>query len=146
MNKASIYIKHPDNKGVYLHTQKMGTALPKILHRALIRGRERWGDTPTLTRIIFSEMTQSNVLEKNGFAISTTLMDNEQWLLVVDDREEKIGIFGESGSCYKMFSLNEFCGLKEADCEWNRLIGGRFNDDNGINRNKPDLYPFISIR
>ncbi len=142
MNRANIYLKYPDNKGLYLYTHSKGTVLPKILQRALLRGRERWGDTAAMARIIFSEMTQANVLDKTGYAISPTLMDNEQWILVVDDREEKVGIFGESGACYRQFTLNQFCAMKEADLEWGLMIADRFYDDNGNNRNRNDPYPF----
>jgi hypothetical protein len=143
MHKANIVIKHPNNSLVYLYTVNKGTTLPKILQKGLIRGRERWGDTASLTRIIFSEMIQNDVLGKTGAAISPLLMDNEQFLLVVDDQKERVGVFGESGNMYRKIGFAEYCAMREADLEWNCLVPHLYNEDNGLNRHKGDLYPFI---
>lgn len=57
---------------VSLYTHWAGSELPAILAAALRRGESRWGDTPYLTRVIFSDMISANheVNELTGFGIS----------------------------------------------------------------------------
>lgn len=140
--KGNIYVKD-GNKGIYLFSQTKGQDLPKILQNALIRAKDRWGDTPTLTRVIFGELVQKDVLGKTGYALSTTLIDNENFILVVDDRANKIGIFNEYGQKVKEFSYQAFIGLTPETLAWNKLIPRRFSaDDMGDNTNSTDPYPF----
>ena len=139
MSKGNIYIKN-ENGGIYLYTAKDGSRLPKILKKALIRGRGKWGDTASLTRVIFSEMTQNEPLSLNGYGISTQLTDNEEFILVVDDRKEKVGIFGESGRMYTSLSFESLVDRPDLNLEWNRIVGSIFSDDYGT-PNPANPYP-----
>ncbi len=143
MHRANIVVKYPNNQRLYLYTNSKGTTLPKILAKALQRGRDRWGDTGSLARIIFAEMIQNDVLGKTGCAITPVLQDNDQLLLVIDDVKEIVGIFGESGTQYAKFGFADFCARTERDLEWPRLCGRYYDEDNGLNRHKGDIYPFI---
>ncbi len=143
-NKANIYVKFADGKGIYLYTNTDGPQLPLILRNALRRGRERWGDTQSLARIIFAEMTQRSVFGTNDYGISTSLGDNENFILVVDDAVQKIGIFGESGHMFGQIGYDAFLRLNEYDLNFGHLTGGhRIEDDSyGANRRRGDPYPF----
>ncbi len=142
-NRANIYVKQGDGRnGVYLYTALDGPQMPAILKSALHRGRERWGDTGALTRIIFSELTQRNVFGTNDYGISTFIGDNENFILVVDDKKLKIGLFGESGQMYKSWSFDEYMAMPADRMDYYRLSGGaRVEHDNGINRRRGDPYP-----
>lgn len=139
--RGNIYVKHSPTSGVYLSTATKGDILPKILQTALVRGRDRWGDTSSLTRIIFEEMTQKSFLGKTGFGISPMLGDNENFILVVDDKNEKIGSFGENGQVFKMFTFAQLLGFTPDQLTWRNLTGYNVHESFGINNNKPDPYP-----
>lgn len=70
-DRADIYVHEGRRKGVYLYTHWSAEELPGILRKALKRGESRWSDTPYLTRIVFSEMIQGNVMAETGYGIST---------------------------------------------------------------------------
>jgi hypothetical protein len=128
--RGNIVVKYPNKQLVYLYTAKDGGRLPKILKNSLIRARERWGDTQTLARIIFSELTQREPLGLNGYGISPTLMDNDNYILAVDDKTEMIGAFAETGQRRGLWTFGEFIDKSELSLEWNKLIPrARFDDE-----------------
>jgi len=117
-DRANVYVVQHGNessgKGVYLYTHYDGEDLPKILQKALKRGKDRWDDEPYLTRIIFNEMTCDNEMDLTGFGISTYLTDNEHDILVVDVDKQSVGYAkeGEEPKCYKHYSFDKFITLK----------------------------------
>lgn len=149
LSRGNIYVKQPSG-GIYLYTQSRGNKLPNILRQALLHGKSRWGNTPVLTRIIFGEMMSNDVLNVDGFAISTELSDNDNYILVVDDSNERIGIFTEAGGCLRTFSYEEFITIGDAKLSWKAITGGYETVTNDVEyqslaRNlKPgqDPYPF----
>ena len=141
MARGNIYVKF-GNGGLYLYTHKEGVRLPKILKRALVRGRSRWGDTQSLTHVIYSEMVQNDVLKSTAFGISTQLGDNDHFILVVDDKAEMVGVFGESGKVYKTYTFQEYVETDDAKLEWNKMTNARIADENPVNSNTGDPYPF----
>lgn len=62
-------MEHEDGMSVALYTHWSGSHMRETLAAALDRGRGRWGDATYLTRIIFSEMIQSDVLGETGYGI-----------------------------------------------------------------------------
>lgn len=142
--RGNIYIKNSPSSGVYLHTAKDGQKLPKLLKDALLRGKGRWGDTATLSRVIFGEMIQRDILtSSSAYGISTTLPDNENFILVVDDQKELIGIFDETGHRYKRYTFEEFVTLEDRKLEWVNMLSHHFDDTNTnhTNANRGDPYP-----
>jgi len=139
-DRGNIVVDDGQNKPVFLYTHWTGTELPQILQRALKRGRGRWGDTAYLTRIIFSEMIQNEVLEETGYGISTTLCDNEHNILLVDDKYKEIRVleadWKSGGDIFKMHKLAEFSyeqyieldlsEFDECSYEWKLDGDGRF--------------------
>lgn len=94
-DRANIYVKEDAERGVYLYTHWAGTDLPRTLQTALDRGRERWGDTPYLARIVFCEMVDRVEKDLTGYGISTVLCDNEYPIIVLDDTNRRLGLAPE---------------------------------------------------
>lgn len=122
--KGNIYVKHGNGKGVYLYTAKFGHVLPSIVKSALTRVKGQWGDTPSITRAIFAELIQKDVFNINDAGISTSLVDNENFILVVDDKKKLIGVFGESGHCYSIYNFQQFLALPNTYLTTSALSGG----------------------
>lgn len=86
---------------IYLYTHWGGSTLPEVVQAALRRGRSRWGDPPYLTRIIFSEMIQDEVLEETGFGISVHLIEGRQ--ILVNIPAKQIEIEGKPAMSFEAF-------------------------------------------
>lgn len=142
MSSGNIYVKFGNNKGFYLHTKLGGPTLPKTLKAALLRGKARWGDTATLAGIIFSELSQKDFLKGSGFSMSPDLVDNDNFILVVDDQNQKVGVFGENGRFIVAFPYSDFVNKTDRDLEWPKLTHYSFADYCGENGNRGDPYPF----
>ena len=104
-DRANIKVLQDEDDGaaVYLYTHWDGYKLKEILKDALTRGRNRWDDTPYLTRIIFSEMIKNDVMGETGYGISTHLTDNERPILTVDTNNQTVSIGEDVG-----YSFDEF--------------------------------------
>jgi len=83
-DRANVYVHEGPQPGVYLYTHWGGTELPDTLRTALARGMGRWGDTPYLTRIIFSDMVRDDIDGSTGYGISADLGDGADRILDVD--------------------------------------------------------------
>lgn len=68
-DRRNVVVRHSDQHSVALYTHWSGSELPGVLAAALDRGRGRWGDPIYLTRIIFSEMIQGEVMSETGYGI-----------------------------------------------------------------------------
>jgi hypothetical protein len=141
-NRANIYVKNGDT-GVYLYTNSLGHKLPKILQKALLRGKSKWGNTNVLTRVIFSEMIQNDVLGNDGFSISTQISDNDHLILAVNDQKEIVGICGESGRCYKRWNFEKYLNIEESRMTWEVISGNsRFEDDSNNTHYGAPIFDF----
>ena len=84
-DRANVFVTSTDpSNGVYLYTHWKGSYLPAKLQDALRRGKSRWDDPPYLTRIIFCEMVQDEILDLTGHGISRTPCDGHDRILHVD--------------------------------------------------------------
>ncbi len=72
------------NERVTLYTHWDGYILPELLKRALIRGTSRWRDFQYLTRIIFCELIQNDVLGVTGYGISQYVADGGDKVITVN--------------------------------------------------------------
>ena len=59
-----------EEKEIYLYTHWEGYKIKNILQAALKRGSDRWEDSSYITRIIFSEMIQKDIMGTTGFGIA----------------------------------------------------------------------------
>jgi hypothetical protein len=80
-DRANIVVEQTEGS-VYLYTHWGGSGIRATLAAALDRGRPRWTDPAYLTRIIFSEMIQGDVLGGTGYGISTDHCEpgNDLWV------------------------------------------------------------------
>ena len=75
-DRANIVLNYGARKPkIYLYTHSCGTELPVILAKALNRGRHCWNSKPYLARVIFSEMIKDEILENDGYGISSYPID-----------------------------------------------------------------------
>ena len=89
-DRGNICMVEQDGSKIFFYTHWNGSNMLNILRNAMIRGKDRWSDEPYLARIIFSEMIKDNIMDTTGYGISTYLADNENDILYVDVREQKI--------------------------------------------------------
>jgi hypothetical protein len=89
-DRANIIVKDGSKNPIFLYTHWAGSELPATLQEGLKRGRPRWDDDSYLTRILFCEMIQDDVLGETGYGISTSMPDNEHNYLIVDVPAQKV--------------------------------------------------------
>ena len=89
-DRANICVKdEAHDNGVFLYTHWDGSVLPQTLQNAL-KKKERWDDTPYLTRIIFDQMTENNHGGTLGFGISSYACDGDHRVIYVDVRAQTV--------------------------------------------------------
>lgn len=69
-----------EDTGIYLYTHWGATGLPEVVRQAIAR-YQRWSDVEYLTRIIFSEMIQDDVLGETGYGIGNE-QHGDVWRLI----------------------------------------------------------------
>jgi len=109
--------------GIYMYTHWSGTVLWKQVREALARGRDRWGDSQYLGRILFCELVRESVLDTTGYGLSTRLWDNEHAIIRVDDLDSRVS-FHRSGKerspndkGVASWSYEEYVAVPEAELE-----------------------------
>ena len=93
--------------GVYLYTHWNGSSIKEILQNVL-RRKQRWDDTPYLTRMIFCEMVKEEISEETGYGISTEICDNQYNILKVDCELQKVFEITEDETVVKEWTFDEF--------------------------------------
>lgn len=68
-DRRNVVVVFDDENSVALYSHWGGSDLPETLASALSRGSGRHTDPTYLTRIIFSEMVQGDVLGETGYGI-----------------------------------------------------------------------------
>lgn len=102
-DRGNIQVREgPSDNGVFFYAHWAGSDLPEIVKAALKRGRGRWGDTPYLARIIFSELIKDSIEGETGYGISTSECDPEHPLIIVDDRAFTVTI-GDTTYSYESY-------------------------------------------
>ena len=69
-DRGNLILHYEEGNKIYFYTHWSGSALPKILKKALKRGKDRWNDEPYLSRILFCEMVKDDISGNTGFGIS----------------------------------------------------------------------------
>lgn len=123
MKPGNVYIKHGPKHGVYLHTKNNGDTLPKVVYSALKRAPGVWNDPAALTRVVFSEMVQGHLLETGGFGIGPFLMENFNYITVLDPFTNKLGFFRENGALEKTYTFAKYTALIESNVHWSYMLG-----------------------
>lgn len=91
---------------IYFYTHHSGSELPQILKDALVRGKDRWDDSPYLSRIIFSEMIKDYVMGTTGYGISTEICDNNHEIIYVDPNHQEVYIDEDSWTFEEFINLD----------------------------------------
>lgn len=79
-DRGNIVVQDRDGK-IYLYTHWYRYDLANRLRKALSRARDRWNDTPYLTRVIFDDMVDGD-RGLTGFGISPVLTDGDETFIV----------------------------------------------------------------
>lgn len=95
-DRANIRLKDSESGVMYFYSHWGGSELPLTLKSALVRGKDRWDDSPYLSRIIFCEMIKDDVLDNTGFGLSTYETDNEHTIIEVDTEKNTVSIGGRT--------------------------------------------------
>lgn len=75
-DRGNIVVEVQGETNLYLYTHWSGSELPWIVARGLERGKERWGDSQYLPRVLFCELVpQLDWKECTGYGISTSQGD-----------------------------------------------------------------------
>jgi hypothetical protein len=108
-DRGNIGIKQRDGSTIYFYTHWQGYRLEEILREALLRGRDRWSDSPYLARIIFSELVREELLSTIGYGISNEVGDNEHPILIVDVAHQSINVLdSDTGITSRAYSFTDF--------------------------------------
>lgn len=112
-DRANIAVKQSGGKQedgspifVYLYSHWGGSELPQILQQALKRGDDRWTDEAYLTRIIFCEMVQDELMDTTGYGIAVSPPDNEHDIIYVDCKMQTVTIGDKSWSFHSYINLD----------------------------------------
>jgi hypothetical protein len=76
--------------GMYMYSHWGGSTLWSTVRDALVRGRERWGDSQYLARIVFCELVQESVMELTGYGLGTEMGDNGHAIVRIDDSKQRV--------------------------------------------------------
>jgi hypothetical protein len=87
-DRGQVRIIEEATPDLYFYTHWQATQLPAIVSSALQRGINRWDDSPYLSRIIFSEMIQDEVMSEIGYGI-TTFPSPDVWRTVTVDQSSQ---------------------------------------------------------
>ena len=91
--RCQVKIVEKKGKNVYLYEHWDGYDLPNTVRNALKRGKERWNDTPYLSRIIFSEMIVGSIMNTDGFGISSMPFGDIEYEVIVDPIKEYVKVY-----------------------------------------------------
>ena len=80
---------------VWLYSHWGGSEIGEVVRKALAK-KQRWDDTPYLTRIVFQELLNGDT-GTSGFGIATSICDNEHPVIVVDTSKQEVQIYGGDG-------------------------------------------------
>lgn len=109
-----------EEKEIFLYTHWYGYKIKQILQAALKRGYDRWKDGSYITRIIFSEMIQKDLMGTTGYGISPyRISDNYEMVIFnVDDQSIKF----ENDD--KIYTIQEFLDT-EFEEDWKGIKNER---------------------
>jgi hypothetical protein len=121
MLKGNVFVSLDDQHGVFFHTAKCGLQIPKIVHQALKRSESKWGNSGAVARVIFNEMTCKDPFGLDGFGIVSEVVDNDCFILSINDRIQKIGIMTEDMKLVNFFTFEKYLQFTLLGLEWKSL-------------------------
>lgn len=85
-DRSNIKIIDSNEGSFYLYAHWLGADNTRRLHKALKRGKSRWGDESYMSRIIFCTLVEGHEQDLTGYGLSTFMPDNGNPITVVDMR------------------------------------------------------------
>jgi len=127
MFKGNVFVSLDDQHGVFFHTAKCGLQIPKMVHQAIKRTESKWGNSGAVARVIFNEMTCKDPFGLDGFGIMSEVVDNDCFILSINDRIQKIGLMTEDSRLVKIFGFEQYLRINAVGLEWKALCGDSYN-------------------
>lgn len=81
-DRSNIVVQQANGDRVYLYGHWMGADAINVTTDVLSR-RTRWADEAYLTRMLFSKMVEGDLDGETGYGISTDMVDNDGYPLIV---------------------------------------------------------------
>lgn len=88
-DRSNIVVVQPDESRIWLYGHWMGDDNYRVAGQVLSR-KERWDDAPYLARMLFARMTAGDEEGSTGYGISTTMCDNEYFIVVIDPQKQTV--------------------------------------------------------
>lgn len=79
-------------RGIYVYAHWHGTELPDLVRAGLELGRDRWGDSQYLTRILIDQIARDGRDKETGFGVGLSLAESEHPIVVVDLHREEVSV------------------------------------------------------
>ena len=96
--RAQAKVIQDKQSTIYLYSHWDGSDLGNIVKAAMKRGTGRWDDPEYLTRIIFSEMIQNEIMGETGYGIGTEEHGDIEYLIEVDIPKQTVTVGSTSQS------------------------------------------------
>jgi hypothetical protein len=102
------------DEAVFLYGHWSGYELPELVRKALVSdaGRNRWGDSSYLARIVFDMMSAGQQGSETGFGIATRPPDNEHDFIVLSCKDQTVYRLAQED--YEPGQLGQELALKES--------------------------------
>jgi hypothetical protein len=99
-DRSNIVVQEENGNRIFLYGHWMGEDSINVT-RDVLALRDRWNDSPYLTRMLFEKMIEGNIDKTTGFGISTSMCDNEYPIIVLEPSTQtawlEAYIWGEGG-------------------------------------------------
>lgn len=82
-DRSNIVVQEANGSRIFLYGHWMGEDAINVAHDVLSR-KQRWNDSPYLTRMLFEQMISGAYDKETGYGISTTMCDNEYPIIVLE--------------------------------------------------------------
>ena len=83
-DRINLKLEYSSGQPIYFYSHWMGDSMPRVLAKALNRGKERWDDDSYLARIIFSELVREDIDGLTGYGIAPYETDPQNPTIVVN--------------------------------------------------------------
>lgn len=107
-DRTNTIFRMADGSDIVLYQHWGGDQMMHHLATALDAARSRWTDESYATRIIISNLIGDNWQSETGYGLSTSIMDNEHSIPVVDFSDNTVALYEfdfETG--YSMYVLKD---------------------------------------